>query len=632
MAESDPGLLAQMLGRAAYEFSNVQPMLPTYLHLIVAALFPIYTGAHASLSRPSSAAKPPKRERTDDDDTDTEGDEDEEEQRIMEGLSPTDAILMPLFAGSALAGLYFLIKYLGDAILLNKILNGYFAIFGVFSVSRLITDALDIGHSLIFPRRYALRGALYHVDRKEQRATAVAGNTKDNGEIASPLPGFLARIKLSEKWMNILWADRAMPSNKWTLRLYFHRVFAGRFKIGPHGMVGAVGGLLTVAYFNLVDKPWYLTNLLGFGFSYGALQLMSPTTFATGSLILSALFFYDIYFVFFTPMMVTVAKSLDVPIKLMFPRPGPADDPTAASHAMLGLGDVVLPGIMIGLALRFDLYLFYLRQQKRSPAAKEGQEDVIEKPTYHSLAGRWSDHFWTHSFTGRPLWTVSNQEVSKPEAPFTFPKTYFKASVAGYIAGLITTLGVMMVWNHAQPALLYLVPGVLGSLWLTALIRGELDLMWNFTEEIAEDENSEKKDKDKDDKKPKDKDAANDDSTPKPKKSTKHARTLTPTTSEDEPSTPKSSSPLDRHVKRVAGHRANREVFSFSIEAPWTLKHPRSIRSDPVSSSPSTKKTASNSSSSMKEGEGVHNWKASFTDVDPVVKEAEHVGKKLRLK
>jgi hypothetical protein len=72
-------------------------------------------------------------------------------------------------------------------------------------------------------------------------------------------------------------------------------------------------------------------------------------------------------------MMVTVAKSLDVPIKLMFPRPTPADDPTAASsHAMLGLGDVVLPGIMIGLALRFDLYLFYLHRQKRTPPLPEG--------------------------------------------------------------------------------------------------------------------------------------------------------------------------------------------------------------------------------------------------------------------
>jgi minor histocompatibility antigen H13 len=303
MADSDPGLLAQVLGRAAYEFSQMQPMLPTYIHLIVSALFPIYTGAHASLSRPSTAAKPTKKRnkrKAEDEASDEDEDEDEDEQRIMEGLSPTDAILMPLFAGIALASLYFLLKWMKDPTLLNKILNAYFAIFGVFSVSRLVTDVLDIGHSIIYPRRYTLEGALYHVDGKETKAVPVAGSVKDKQPIMSPLPGFLARIPLPTRVREFLWADRAMPSNKWTLKLYLHRIFAGRFKVGPHGIVGVLAGLTTVAYFNLVDKPWYLTNLLGFGFSYGALQLMSPTTFATGSLILGALFFYDIYFVFFT--------------------------------------------------------------------------------------------------------------------------------------------------------------------------------------------------------------------------------------------------------------------------------------------------------------------------------------------
>jgi minor histocompatibility antigen H13 len=300
--EAEPGLVARILGQAAYEFTLIQPMIPTYLHLLVSALFPIYAGAHASLSRPSSAAKPTKRKTTRAaNDEDSEDSEDEEEDsHKMEGLSPTDALLMPLLAGTTLAGLYFLIKWLKDPALLNKLLNGYFALFGVFSVARLITDMLDIGHSIIFPRRYALDGALYHVDGKEKKATPVAGSTADKKAIASPLPGFLARIPLPNSFREFLWSDRAMPGNKWSIRIYLHRVFAGKVLVGPHGFVGFVTSVLAVAYFNLVDKPWYLTNLMGFGFSYGALQLMSPTTFATGSLILSALFFYDIYFVFYT--------------------------------------------------------------------------------------------------------------------------------------------------------------------------------------------------------------------------------------------------------------------------------------------------------------------------------------------
>jgi minor histocompatibility antigen H13 len=307
MTDAEPTFVAQILSRIAYEFAEQRPMLPTYAHLIASALFPIYTGAHASLSRPSTAAKPTKKKRktsrrksSDTEDDEDTSDEEDEEQHNMEGLSPKDAILMPLFAGTALAGLYFLLKWMKDPALLNKILNAYFAIFGVFSVSKLVTDVLDIGHSIIFPRRHVINGTLYHVNGKEESAVPVAGNVKDKQALRTPLPGFLASTPLNDSLRKMVWNDRAMPANKWSLKLYLHRTLAAKFKIGAHGIVGALVGLSVVAYFNFVDKPWYLTNLLGFGFSYGALQLMSPTTFATGSLILGALFFYDIYFVFYT--------------------------------------------------------------------------------------------------------------------------------------------------------------------------------------------------------------------------------------------------------------------------------------------------------------------------------------------
>jgi minor histocompatibility antigen H13 len=50
--------------------------------------------------------------------------------------------------------------------------------------------------------------------------------------------------------------------------------------------------------------------------------------------------------------------------------------------------------------------------------------------------------------------------------------------------------------DHAQPALLYLVPGVLISLLLTATFRGELKVMWLYTEEEDEDQDVGGKNKD----------------------------------------------------------------------------------------------------------------------------------------
>ena len=308
MADTEPSLVASALGTAAYAFTKVQPLLPVYAHMILASLFPIYAAAHASLTRPSTAAKPPKKSRKDrrrdaaaeDEDSDSEDEEEEEPENEMEGLSPRHIILFPLFAGISLATLYFLLKWLKDPSILSKALNAYFAVFGFFAVTKLVSDVLDIGHSIIFPRRHVLQGALYHVDGKAGRAVPVAGDVKNGKVITTPLPGFLARIPLGDGAKKWLWADRALPSNKWTLKLYLERALAGKARVGAHTLVGAVVALATLVYFNLVDKTWYLTNLLGFSFAYGSIQVISPTTFATGSAILVGLFFYDIYMVFFT--------------------------------------------------------------------------------------------------------------------------------------------------------------------------------------------------------------------------------------------------------------------------------------------------------------------------------------------
>src|SRR5438874_2231633 len=117
------------------------------------------------------------------------------------------------------------------------------------------------------------------------------------------------------------------------------------------------------------------------------------------------------------PLMVTVATQLDVPIKLVFPGP--------KRGGMLGLGDIVLPGIIMALALRFDLYLQYLRKQ--SPAARS-------KPTYTTATGQWGERFWTRSLPTSLLPTNVSGAL--------FPKVYFYASMIGYILGMLTTLAV----------------------------------------------------------------------------------------------------------------------------------------------------------------------------------------------
>jgi minor histocompatibility antigen H13 len=300
---SEPGPFAEAIGRIAYAYTQIQPLISTELHIIVAALFPIIAAAHASLSRPASAAKPQIRKKEDDtvDSDDEEEDDDDETFQRMEGFSRSDALWMPLFAGATLTGLYFLIKYLKDLDLLNQVLNWYFSIVGVFSVCKLIADTLGVIHSFFFPKWYTDSKGVWQVRSTMRRTINInARNEKDVLSRYSPLPGVLAKLPLPAHVARFLWAVRDIPNNKWSFKFYIHRIAAFRTHIGVFGIVGTVLGLVSTGYYNLVDKPWWLTNLMGFAFSYTSLQLISPTTFDTGALILAGLFVYDIVMVFYT--------------------------------------------------------------------------------------------------------------------------------------------------------------------------------------------------------------------------------------------------------------------------------------------------------------------------------------------
>lgn len=477
-----PSSLAEVL----VQLAALKPLIPTYSHLLVSALFPIYIGAHASLSRPSSAAKPP---RSKEDGSEPDDDEEEEGSKLqkMEGMEPSDAIMFPVMAGSVLGGLYFLIKWLEDPSILNKILSWYFSQAGILFAVTFVKDGFSVLKSFVFPSQYSASGKVWKADQEKRAFVALdnEGSTEHIGRL-SPLPGILGDLLLPGFIVKGLWYLRGVVYQRANLRAYIRSLveIKGRFTITD--VMSILVAFVAVGYFTFVTKPWWLTNFLGFSFSYGALQFMSPTTFATGSLILGSLFFYDIYFVFFTPLMVTVAKQLDIPIKLLFPRPpAPGEDSDALSLAMLGLGDIVIPGMVIGLALRFDLFMFYKR--KALSKAKNGESEA-PKIQYVNATGGWGERFWSNQVQSS---SPPESRISYYEAK-SFPKTYFRAGIFGYVVGMVATLLAMQVSSHPQPALLYLVPGVLGSLWTSALWNGDIHEMWNFSDAAEEEGKNDK--------------------------------------------------------------------------------------------------------------------------------------------
>ena len=105
-----------------------------------------------------------------------------------------------------------------------------------------------------------------------------------------------------------------------------------------------------------------LNNIIGICLSIQAIEKISIGSYKIAVVLLLGMFIYDIYWVYGTDVMVTVAKSFDIPVKLLFPTALPTAT-EKGQFSLLGLGDIVLPGLFIALLLRFDATI-----------AKEGQE------------------------------------------------------------------------------------------------------------------------------------------------------------------------------------------------------------------------------------------------------------------
>lgn len=176
-----------------------------------------------------------------------------------------------------------------------------------------------------------------------------------------------------------------------------------------YGIGGVIGGL----YF--YTNHWSLNNIIGICFSIVGIMFMKISNYKIILVLLWLLFFYDIFMVFKSDMMITVAKNLNVPIKLILPY---NDKPS-----IIGLGDIVLPGVLVAWSLKFD----------------------IDK-------------------------ALEDRSLSNNKQPFQKPNLiYFWTSLVAYMCGIVSTFIAMTIMKHGQPALLYLVPWTTISVLIQAI-------------------------------------------------------------------------------------------------------------------------------------------------------------------
>jgi len=183
-------------------------------------------------------------------------------------------------------------------------------------------------------------------------------------------------------------------------------------------------------FFRLTDWGWILQNIMCVGLLLLMQRTVRISNMKIAAILLSMAFFYDIFWVFLSPMIFESSPMIKVatyqhshdsrdtlPVVLKFPR---IDDPF--HHPMvLGLGDIALPGLFVSYLLRFD---------------------------YLSRVG------------------------------MSLKRGYFVPALLGYMVGMAMTDINLILMASGQPALLFLVPWTLGLTCLLAWWRGEFKSLW----------------------------------------------------------------------------------------------------------------------------------------------------------
>lgn len=214
---------------------------------------------------------------------------------------------------------------------------------------------------------------------------------------------------------------------------------------------------------------WVMQDIMGACMCVMFLAVMKLNSIKVASVLLTAAFFYDIFFVFVTPLLTKEGKSIMVdvatsgggptaspewcerypdhkdcqggdPLPMLFTIP--RIDDFSGGSSMLGLGDIVLPGLLLSFAARYDEAKRFIGRSSREGRA------------------------------------VSNAGCAGSQ------RGYFPYLVVAYAIGLAMANAAVYLMKMGQPALLYLVPCCLGTMVYLGRKRGELDDLWENSKVI----------------------------------------------------------------------------------------------------------------------------------------------------
>ena len=223
-----------------------------------------------------------------------------------------------------------------------------------------------------------------------------------------------------------------------------------------------ISGLLILFYF--ITRHWIINDIICFGLAFTTLSFIILKSFMLCFVCLFAFFVYDTFWVFYSEkiftenVMVVAATSIQIPIKIEFPILF-SNNPIK-NCMLLGLGDILLPGMVIKYCRRFD---------------------------------------------------ILKKKMDKKKVGFRKKKSkigFYLFNLILYFVSVTLAMLMMFVFNHGQPVLFYISPIFIIGLMGKAYYDGCFGIFWNGVkikkkpkkektkneEEESEEENEEEED------------------------------------------------------------------------------------------------------------------------------------------
>lgn len=429
-----------------------RPKVIDYAALIVLATSLVTIGCFASITSIPYTALPPTQFHPlfDPSDLDLSQDcriihADEKKKSFTDSLDERQAIILPLTSGVTLVSLYFVITklriewrtYLLKLLNFNIIVMTFPAgvlVYHYFAstVTRYLAHWSSWNPLLISPR---YRVTISDDNEDINRAGWFISNFQYRDALTNELgyKNVIEKVKEDSSERQFYLREFSRPKDVKSVRQFANMYLS-------NGMIlASILSLISTVCYLYFPNDWLIKNVISMNFAIWAISQLKLKNLKSGVLILTALFFYDIYFVFGTKVMTTVALNLDLPIKLSMP--SKFDNVlNRFEFSMLGLGDIVLPSLFIALCYKYDIWKWHY---------------VNTDTEFHLL--NWG-------YLGR----------------------YFSTAILSYVTALAGCMFALATSGKAQPALLYIVPLLLISTITVAWLSGDLAQFWTFQYDTIE--------------------------------------------------------------------------------------------------------------------------------------------------